>query len=152
MLVFERRVPHSSEKVWRTVTQPGLLDLWFPAHIEMDFRVGGRMTFAFMTNDIVPPPGTVTDLSAPTVFEFEWGGDLLRFDLQGDNEGCAVTFLYTFADRSEAAKSAAGWHVCLDALEAVLRDELPAPPWDRWAALYEEYCEVFGTVRNPETA
>ena len=144
MLRFERRLRHPVQDVWRALTNPAELDLWFPAHIQMEFRVGGRMTFAFLANDIVPPPGTVTAIEPLRLFAFDWGEDGLRFEVTKAIGGCALVFTHGFSDRREAAKSAAGWHVCLDALEAVLRDELPEPPRERWGALFGEYGRAFG--------
>ena len=81
MLRFERQLRHLVQDVWRALTEPTELELWFPAHIQMEFRVGRRMTFAFLANDIVPPPGTVTAIEPPRLFAFDWGEDDLRFEV-----------------------------------------------------------------------
>jgi DNA-binding transcriptional ArsR family regulator len=50
-------------------------------------------------------------------------------------------------DPGKAARDGAGWHVCLETLEALL-DGKPAPAGARWKELYDAYTQSFG----PEAA
>ena len=57
-----------------------------------------------------------------------------------------LTLINRFDEIGKAARDAAGWHACLDALEAWL-DGVPAPG-DRWSEVHPGYVERFG----PEAA
>ena len=46
-------------------------------------------------------------------------------------------------DRSMLLGVSAGWHGHLDVLEARVRGATPAPFWDEWARLREEYAGRF---------
>ena len=70
----------------------------------------------------------------------------MRIDLEPTGDGgCLLTFSDLMPDdfESGAARNAAGWHVCLDALETLLEHgKASAPtdePTDRWRELYGEY-------------
>src|SRR3954453_11679881 len=112
---FERRLAHPVERVWRAVTEPGELAHWFPAGVTVDLRVGGRIAFAFGDD------GEVTELDPPRRFGFTWGEQALRFELEPAEDGsaCVLRLTSVLADRDAAARDAAGWHDCLDRLEAL---------------------------------
>ena len=63
------------------------------------------------------------------VFAFLWGKDLLRLELAPEGDGTRLTLIQTL-EADEAARNAAGWHVCLDKLAGEDTD---------WEPLYEEY-------------
>ena len=54
--------------------------------------------------------------------ELRWEGDeTLRLELaRGRRRGCVLTLINRFDELGKAARDAAGWHACLDALEASL--------------------------------
>ena len=141
---FERRLAHPPDVVWRMVTEPAELKYWFPCEVELDLRVGGRMRFVFspeFTQD-----GEVLELDAPRRFAFLWGEDLLRFDLAADGGATRLTMLHVLHGEGEdaAARTAAGWHVCLDAMEARLAGgdgvvDKSGAPTPEWQARYDEY-------------
>jgi uncharacterized protein YndB with AHSA1/START domain len=140
-LRFERRLAHPVETVWQAVTQPAELAHWFPAEVTVDLRVGGAMTFDQGEGE--PTGGEVTELDPPRVLAFLWGEDQLRVELEPDDRGCVLRFTHVIGDERRAARDAAGWHVCLDALERRLAGEPPAGPHSGlgspWEPLYEEY-------------
>lgn len=140
---FERRYPHPVEHVWRAVTQPAQLAHWFPTTVELELREGGRMTFTFPDGDMEPMEGAVTQLEPPRRFAFTWGEEELRIELEPDGEGCRLRFTHLISTREQAARDAAGWHVCLDRLgELLLGDAAKAPgsgATSEWTELYEAY-------------
>jgi uncharacterized protein YndB with AHSA1/START domain len=146
VLRFERRLAHSVDRVWRALTDPGELCHWFPAEVTVDLRVGGEMGFVFADSGDAAPPGRVTELDPPRLFAYEWGEDLLRWELRPDEAGCVLTFTHTFDNRPEAGKFAAGWDVCLDALAAHLIGQPPADSAARWIERYAEYRDSFSTT------
>jgi uncharacterized protein YndB with AHSA1/START domain len=127
---FERVYPHPVERVWRSITVPEEMAAWFPSTVEVDLREGGAMRFTFDPHLAEPMDGHVVELDPPKVFAFMWGKDLLRLELAPEGDGTRLTLLQTL-DEDEAARNAAGWHVCLDKLAG--KDDTD------WEPLYEEY-------------
>jgi uncharacterized protein YndB with AHSA1/START domain len=139
---FERRLAHPAGAVWRMVTDPGELRHWFPCEVELELRVGGAMRFTFSPDFALD--GEVVELDEPRRFAFTWGADLLRFELDPDEDGTRLTLLHVLYEEGEdaAAKTAAGWHLCLDGMERRLAGEDVEPPAGRspeWEARYDEY-------------
>ena len=127
---FERIYPHPVERVWRSVTEPDEFARWFPTTVEVDLREGGAMAFTFPEGEMEPMDGSVVELDPPRRFAFLWGEELLRFDLAPDGDGCRLTLTHLISNADEAARNAAGWHVCLDKLGGEDSE---------WEPIYEEY-------------
>jgi uncharacterized protein YndB with AHSA1/START domain len=145
VLRVERRFDHPVDKVWRAISEPAHLFHWFPSDMEFDAKVGGKIRFLFRQGEGPSLDGVVIAYEPPRLFEYTWGDDsVLRFQLQPDGTGCQLLFTHTFADRPSAASFAAGWHICLDCLEAVVAGEPPDPGLSRWAGLHEGYVQSFG--------
>jgi uncharacterized protein YndB with AHSA1/START domain len=148
-LRFERRLKHPIEKVWRALTEPAELEHWFPQRVEGDFVPGGKLRFPFreaviLDGETIPDfDGEVLDIDPPRLLSYTWAGDVLRYELIPDGDGCLLVFTDTFTEHGKAARDGAGWHVCLDGLEASLDGGAP-PAADRWRGLYENYSDVFG--------
>ena len=98
--------------------------------------------------------GEMLAFEPPTLMELTWGDDVLRFELRPDGDGTLLTLTDTFDERGKAARDAAGWHVCLDALAHHLASDGQAPP--DWKPLNDEYAERLGpeaaTVGPPDWA
>ncbi len=127
---FERVYPHPVERVWRSITVPEEMAAWFPSTVEIDLREGGAMRFTFEDRQVEPMDGRVVELDPPRVFAFLWGKDLLRLELAPEADGTRLTLTQQLRSADEAARNAAGWHVCLDRLGGAETD---------WEPLYEEY-------------
>ena len=112
-----------------SVTVPEEMAAWFPSTVEVDLREGGAMRFTFDPHLAEPMEGKVVELDPPKVFAFLWGKDLLRLELAPEGDGTRLTLTQTL-EADEAARNAAGWHVCLDKLAGEDTD---------WEPLYEEY-------------
>jgi uncharacterized protein YndB with AHSA1/START domain len=145
---FERRFAHPVEKVWRAVTEPAELAHWFPAQVTVDLRLGGAVSFKFKPEEQLPPStGEVTELEPPRRFAFTWDEDLLRFELEPEDggSGCSFRFTHLLADSETAARNAAGWEVCLAAMEQRLAGAAAEAPssaaGDDWEGHYEAYVE-----------
>jgi uncharacterized protein YndB with AHSA1/START domain len=146
VLRYERFLAHPPERVWRAVTEPDELGKWFPAAVELDLAVGGKLRFTFREKDVDSPDGEVTELDPPRVFAFDWGEENLRFELRPEPGGTLLVFTNTLDDRSKLAKVGAGWHLCLDVLAVELDGREPGwKPEERWGELYEAvYQPAFG--------
>jgi uncharacterized protein YndB with AHSA1/START domain len=144
-VLFERRLAHPPHAVWRMVTDPAELQHWFPCEVELESRVGGAMRFVFSPD--LTLDGEVLELDEPRRFAFLWGVDVLRFELVPDGDGTLLTMLHVLNEEGDdaAAKTAAGWHVCLDGMERRLAGGAgpaqtggPTPEWRQRYAEYEQ--------------
>jgi uncharacterized protein YndB with AHSA1/START domain len=127
---FERVYPHPVEHVWRSVTVPEEMAAWFPSTVEVDLREGGAMAFTFPGHEVEPMTGRVLELDPPRVFAFLWGEEVLRLELAPEGDGTRLTLTHRISNADEAARNAAGWHVCLDRLGGEETD---------WDPYYREY-------------
>jgi uncharacterized protein YndB with AHSA1/START domain len=142
-LVFRRYLPHPPDKVWRAISEPEHRDSWFPQKIVGEWHTGATLKFVSEYGDF---EGQVLAFEPPRLVEFAWGTDTIRLEVQADGDGTLLTLSDTFAEHGKAARDAAGWHVCLAALESSL--EARAPGESQWQALFAQYAERFG----PEAA
>jgi uncharacterized protein YndB with AHSA1/START domain len=151
VLRFERRLAHSMTEVWHALTDPEALGHWFPQDVEADLRPGGKILFSHRKGEAYESlpgfDGEIIDFDPPRLLSYTWGGDLLRWELLPDPAGCLLIFSDTITELGKAARDAAGWHVCLEALVAWLTGMTP-PPDDRWRKVHPGYVERFG----PEAA
>jgi uncharacterized protein YndB with AHSA1/START domain len=155
VLHFERRLAHPPAKVWRAVTEPSELAHWFPATVDLELRTGAPMRFSEVDPDIEESTGEVLEVDEPKVFAFRWAGDVLRFELIPDGDGCRLLFTHALSggdlwgDERFAAQHAAGWDACLELLAARIADEPTEPgPTDDWFRRNEEYVEAFGLAEG----
>jgi uncharacterized protein YndB with AHSA1/START domain len=112
-LRFERRLAHPVERVWRAVSEPPELSQWFVAPVPWKPESGE-------TFEAHGQRGEVLDLEAPSVLAWSWAGELFRFELSADGDGCLLVFTHVFDDPPLGAQHAAGWDGYLDRLGAHL--------------------------------
>jgi uncharacterized protein YndB with AHSA1/START domain len=139
---FERALRHAPDVVWRAITDPAELAHWFPSKVEGGWTPGSVLRFEH--EDGLEWQGEVKEYDEPRTVAFEWGEDLLVFELTETADGCLLRFTATMGAREKAARDAAGWHVCLDRLGAWLDagSEVVAPgggATPEWRALYDGY-------------
>jgi uncharacterized protein YndB with AHSA1/START domain len=154
-LRFERRLAHPPEKVWRAITEPEHLAAWFPDTIVVsEWSVGAPLRFEHTEGGF---DGEVLAVEEGSMLAFRWGTDVIRLEVRPDGEGTLLTLLDTIDQLGKAARDAAGWHTCLDQLEAHLEGSgFGGSPSDRWRELHPGYVEAFGpeaaTIGPPEGA
>jgi uncharacterized protein YndB with AHSA1/START domain len=148
-LRFTRTLRHPPEKVWRALTEDRELAAWFPTTIEGDLTAGAALQFNHRHRDLPTMHGQMLACEPPSLLEFNWGGDVLRFELRAEGDGTVLTLTDTLEELGKAARDGAGWHACLDTLAFHLDGR--QPPWSseaRWSAVHDGYVEAFG----PEAA
>jgi uncharacterized protein YndB with AHSA1/START domain len=151
-LRFTRRLAHSPDKVWRAITEPEHLAAWFPQRIVGEWKVGAPLRFESEFGNF---DGEVLAFEPQSAVEFRWGTDTIRLELAPDERGTVLTLLDTFDEQGKAARDAAGWHVCLDALERELAGTPgTSAPGEDWQSVHAEYVKRLGpeaaTIGPPE--
>jgi uncharacterized protein YndB with AHSA1/START domain len=154
---FERRLAHDRAKVWAAITESEHLAHWLPCDIVGERREGARIELPFWPAQIEAHgidddeqlfEGEIRIWDPPSVFEWTWGTNLLRWELAEDGDGTLLTFTTWLGDDDEGAvRASAGYHVCLDHLTTLLDAGTAGPlaeadtgPWER------RYREAVGAV------
>ncbi len=141
VLAYERELPHPPEKVWRAITESEHLRHWFPADIVGERAAGADLRFVFWPETVeqagqeieavgVPLddptlPGRMITWEPPRLLELTWDTEHLRFDLAALDGGTRLRLTIRASEPGPRGyqSTAAGYHVCLDALVAHLDDD-----------------------------
>jgi uncharacterized protein YndB with AHSA1/START domain len=115
-ITFVRDLKHPQDKVWRAVTEPEGLQAWFPSTIDGERIAGAPLKFVFPFPDAPVMEGTMRACEPPSLIEFDWGGDVIRIELEPVDGGTRLTLTDTFSEYEKAARDSGGWHACLDNL------------------------------------
>jgi uncharacterized protein YndB with AHSA1/START domain len=143
-LRFVRELSHPVEKVWRAVTSPEGLSAWFPFAIEGERETGAALRFVFREGEAEPFEGSMVEFTPQSAMELAWEDDeTLRLELAPSGSGCVLTLINRFDEIGKAARDAAGWHGCLDALEASLSGQ-SIDAMSRWNEVHPGYVARFG--------
>ncbi|MFJ3230886.1 SRPBCC family protein [Streptomyces sp. NPDC086787] len=149
---FSRAYDQSVEQVWRFVTEPDRTDHWFPSRLRMELRPGGTAHFSGDPHQ-ADDTGTVLDADPPRHLSFTWGGDELHLDLEALDTGRSrLTLTNILGAANAAARNAAGWEVCLLALDAVARGERHGGPHSADAADWHHYYRAYLDAGFPSGA
>jgi uncharacterized protein YndB with AHSA1/START domain len=154
-LVFVRDLRHPPEKVWAALTDPAQLREWSPFTTDRDLGQPGEVTLTMIDGDVAADgPATVTRAEPPTLLEYTWGKDLLRWELAHTERGTRLTLQHTIEAREWVPKVAAGWHICLVVVELLL-DGTPIGPIrgqdarnHGWDELNQAYADELGIARS----
>ncbi|MEV8371401.1 SRPBCC family protein [Kribbella sp. NPDC056861] len=141
VLRMERALRHPPEKVWRALTEPSELAAWFPAAVELDLRLDGRIAFSFEGEE-GSDGGVIRAYDPPRLLEYNWGAEIQRWELVPTPDGCLLKLTATYDDRPGSASFTAGWTLCLDALDQALGGN--SIPREHYALLHEHFIKTYG--------
>jgi len=150
---FERLLAHPVELVWDALTTAEGLAAWwlpFPATIDIDLVVGGRLSFAAAEIGSTPMTCDILELDPPTrlVHSHFDRAITLTWELAAEGDACRLRLTQHTPD-IEAALSQGhivGLHHSLDRLEPALDGAAEAWDWNRLPVLEDEYRELLGDV------
>jgi uncharacterized protein YndB with AHSA1/START domain len=155
-LRFERHLRHSPAAVWAAFTGPEQRAAWFPDTLIGELTPGATLRFVTGMASLPEFTGTVLRVEPERLLEFTWGEDTLRFEIEPTDDGCVLTLRDSVAELGKAARDGAGWHVCLEQLDAALEGR-PKPADGgiaRWSQVHPGYVAAFGpaaaTVGPPD--
>lgn len=133
---FERTLPFESEQVWAMLTDNEKLNQWFSELEITDLRKGGSL--AFDMGDGNSDSLEIVDFEEGKVLAFNWWDDEVRFEVSPVKQETKLKLIESIRNITpQTAKDLAGWHVCLDVIEALLKGE----EIDRHAEWEKEYTE-----------
>lgn len=154
-LILTRRLDHPREDVWNALTRADELVLWGPFKPNRDLTEPGAVRLTHMNNpkeDV--RQGLVLTVDPPKLLVFQWGDDILRWELHEIGENTQLTLCHQFSDRRMAPSYAAGWHLCLRGLSGILAGmDMPSMVGSKavdygYEELYKEYETIFD--KNPD--
>jgi uncharacterized protein YndB with AHSA1/START domain len=119
MLRMTRELPHDAERVWSKLTEPEELRKWSPVVPDRSLTSVGPATAR------ESPDGNAVDAEVlvsdrPRELSHRWGPHVLRWTLAPTASGCRLTLEHTFDEHADRGSFAAGWHLCLAVLVALL--------------------------------
>jgi uncharacterized protein YndB with AHSA1/START domain len=106
--------------VWAALTDPAELDQWAPFAASRDLGAPGAATLTMVDGDQREDlPAVVRRVEAPSLLEYTWGDDLLRWELEPSGDGTRLILRHTLSTPGIEDKVAAGWHLCFEQLDEV---------------------------------
>ena len=134
-LRFERHLAHPPERVWRAITDSDQLQHWLPTDIVGERRAGASIQLPFWPAVVDKygiadhtMSGRILTWDPPHTFSWMWDRDTLIFELHPTDTGTRLVFTTWVVDTTAGVdKTAAGYHVCLDQLVALLDTDDPPP-------------------------
>lgn len=137
---FERHLKHPAEEVWSYLTENDKLAKWFSELRVDELRKGGFIKFD-MQDDTFEEM-TILDLKINSVLEYTWGEDIVRFELKQELDGCKLVLIEKIKTiTNHTPRDLAGWHVCLDVIDALLDGRTIDSRKNEWEKWYTEYVE-----------
>jgi uncharacterized protein YndB with AHSA1/START domain len=153
-LKIQRLLPGPIERVWGFLTESELRRKWLAAG-EMEMKVGAPFELVWRNDELTDPPGQrpsgfsaerrmqsrITELDPPRKLAFAWeGSGDVSFELEPQGSEVLLTLLHRrLPNRATLLGVGAGWHMHLDVLVARATGKEPAPFWDGWSRLRNEY-------------
>jgi uncharacterized protein YndB with AHSA1/START domain len=153
-LTIQRLMPGPIERVWAYLTDSDLRRQWLAAG-QMEMRVGAPFELVWRNDELTDPPGQrppgssaehrmqsrIIELDPPRKLAIAWGsGGDVSFELDPQGNDVMLTLIHRrLPDRAMMLNVSAGWHMHLDVLLARATGKQPAPFWDGWSRLRNEY-------------
>lgn len=153
-LQIQRHLPGPIERVWSYLTDGELRRQWLAAG-PLEMTQGGAFEFVWRNDELTDPPGhrpadfgpehrlqgQVTECDPPRRLSITWGSTGgVTFDLAPAGKRVLLTVTHhRVADPTILLRVSAGWHAHLDILVARLSGTTPAPYWDSWSRLQDDY-------------
>ncbi len=150
-LRFERHYQHPIERVWRAITESEQIREWMPCDLIGERREGADIRLPFgaaevAKYDIAEPEltGRIEVWDPPSVFQWTWDADVMRFELFPTDTGTRLLFTTwpESQDPAEAANAAGGYQLCFAEL-AVLLDGFPVPSVTDIDQIASRYVEAY---------
>jgi len=158
---FVRAFDRPVEDLWAAISEPELLDTWYPAKLRTSGVVGEPVTEEFESTDGTPPPetppGVLTAYEPPHLFAFRVDGipdspypgmrgrqDITMEATPGSSDDeCVLTFTHDVQTLESALSVLPGWHYCLEYLALTMGTQ-GEPTEENLERLKAHYQERYG--------
>jgi uncharacterized protein YndB with AHSA1/START domain len=153
-LEIRRLLPGPIERVWTYLTESELRRQWLAAG-PMELKVGAPVELVWRNDELTDPPGQrpsgfgdehrmqsrITELDPPRKLAIAWAGSGdVSFELESKGDKVLLVVIHRrLPNRASLLNHAAGWHKHLDLLIARATGTKPAPFWDGFSRLLQEY-------------
>lgn len=151
---LERTLADPPPVVWRALTEREQLKAWFPCDVvvaDEGWVAGAGISFLFGPEaDSLVMTGKVLEAREPESLAFTWGEETLRFTLTPRGTGTLLVLVDELRP-GIAARNAAGWDECLDALAGGTADKRRSDgrgdgsnkATDTWKPRFDHYTVLF---------
>ena len=141
---FERHLTHQPKEVWAMLADNEKLQQWFPELKIEKLGKGGLLRFDMGDGSFEKM--AITEYDEGKILAFEWAEDHVRFELIPENKGTLLRLVETISKITpQTAKDLAGWHVCLDVIQAIL-DGQEIERMEEWEKWYPEYKRLLDSM------
>ncbi len=155
-LVLVRELRHPPAKVWQALTDTEQLREWAPFDADRNLGTAGPVKLSTVGTPTPQVSETIVERAeAPKRLEYDWGGNVIRWELEPLANGTRLTLWHNI-DRRFVSMGAAGWHICFDVLDRFLagnsigRIVAGEAMKFGWQRLNVQYAEQFGIdAKNP---
>ena len=143
-ILFERRLKHPPQKVWDAIAGPGQMSRWFDKTEMPDpLAEGAEIRFYHSFGDQWST-GKITRLEPGQRIEWLWTAGFgpatpISWEIIPEPEGCRLVMRQRLDDPAILGRTAAGWHVCLDRMQAAIEGTPDPGGMDYWLPLFERY-------------
>ncbi|MFS0724105.1 SRPBCC family protein [Paenibacillus sp. 1P07SE] len=137
---FERHLGHPVDRVWAYLTENDKLKRWF-SELEVEtLEEGGLIKFDMQDGTFEEL--RILEMKWQEVLEYTWGEDQVRFELYPEPAGCKLVLIEKIRQLTDhSPKDLAGWHVCLDVIEALLGGRTIDDREEHWSHLHPQYAD-----------
>jgi uncharacterized protein YndB with AHSA1/START domain len=146
LLRFEHRYGHAPERVWQAVTDGERHSAWFGFPVTIEPVKDGHFSVTF-SPDMVEE-GRVLEVDEPHRFVYTGRGDVYRWTLTPDGDGCLVVLENEMGDPDHMPYSAAGFHLALDNMEDLLDRETGKPVTEDAKPSFDDLVEHYSGLRD----
>jgi uncharacterized protein YndB with AHSA1/START domain len=144
---FERHFKHSVEEVWSWLTDNEKLPKWFSELRVDELREGGVIKFDMQDGTFEEL--TILELEMNSILEYTWGEDIVRFELNQESDGCGLVLIEKIRTiTNHTPKDLAGWHVCLNVINALIDESTIEDRKEEWKMWYEKYVQAVRKISD----
>jgi hypothetical protein len=91
----------------------------------------------------------IIELKTYSVLEYTWGEDRVRFELNEESDGSRLVLIEKINKITDhTPRDLAGWHVCLDVINALLDGRAIESRENEWKIWYEKYKQLTESVHR----
>jgi uncharacterized protein YndB with AHSA1/START domain len=149
-LSLVRRFRQPMETLFAALSTPERIEAWMGVDWLGDpapLQIGSRFSYRFQNSDMTSE-GRVVAYDAPRLLAHSWFENIppaaeVRWALDPDGDGCALTLTQSYPAKDDAPRNAAGWTVILGQLDAWLAGT-PFAPSESWTTLRDRYAAALG--------